>query len=92
MERDRKTTIVLICLVSSGDESMTLPKELGSDQRQCSLLAQDGAPQERLIVRGIRVVVGRLGMGWDLAWPPVPGAQWSQHPSSCLCFHLILIS
>lgn len=42
--------------------------------------------------RGIRVVVGRLGMGWVLAWPPVPGAQWSQHPSSCLCFHLILIS
>lgn len=72
----------LSCLANSGDKFLTLPKELvweGSEAvfPSASPLAQDGAPQERLIVRGIRSVVGRLGMGWDLDRPPVPGAQWS---------------
>lgn len=26
--------------------------------------------------------------GLGMAWPPVPGAQWAQHPYSYLCFHL----
>lgn len=61
---------VLICLANSGDGFLTLPKELeweGSEAvfPSASPLAQDG-PQERLVERGIRGVVGRLGMG---TWP-----------------------